>query len=289
MHKIKLVSNLLFLALVFVACSDYQKVLNKGGTDEQYKMATELYEAGKYKKAVNLFEKVIPKYGNRPQMERIQFMVAKANYEVESYELAAYYFNRFIGNYPSSSKIEEATFLLAETYYLQAPKYSRDQGSTEQALGALQNFIDKFPDSPKVEQANYYFNDLTERLEKKAFENAKLYYTTENYVAAITAFDIFLEENFGTKYKQEALEYKFLASYELGMNSVLSKKEERLKGAINNYERYKKYYPESEKIEDFSDKADKLKEELEDTQELFASFEEAQAKARETKESEINK
>lgn len=287
MQKIKLVSSLLLSALVLVACSDYQKVLNKGGTEEQYKMATELYEAGKYKKAVNLFEKIIPKYGNRPQMERIQFMVAKANYEVESYELAAYYFNRFIGNYPSSSKIEEATFLLAETYYLQAPKYSRDQGSTDQALGALQNFIDKFPDSQKVEQANAYFNDLTERLEKKAFENAKLYYITENYVAAITAFDIFLEENFGTKFKQEALEYKFLASYELGMNSVLGKKEERLENAIGNFVRYKKYYPESDKIKDFENKTEKLKKELEETREIFARFEEAQAQA--NQENEINR
>ncbi len=276
MQKIKLISLFILAALLVAACGDYQKVLNKGGAEEQYKMATELYEAGNYKKAVNLFEKVIPKYNKRPQMERIQFMVAKANYEIKNYELAAYYFNRFIGNYPSSSKIEEATYLLAEANYFQAPKYNRDQGNTEQALGTLQNFIDKFPNSSRIEQANFYFNELTQRLEKKAFENAKLYYTTENYVAAIAAFDIFLEEHFGTKYKQKALEYKFLASYELGLNSVLSKKEKRIEDAIGNFERYKKYYPESDKIKDFENKVEKLNKELEFTRELIANFEAAQ-------------
>ncbi|HHB52785.1 MAG TPA: tetratricopeptide repeat protein, partial [Saprospiraceae bacterium] len=75
----------LLIALVVTSCSQFSKVLNKGTSQEQYKLASELYESGKYNKALQLFEKVIPAYRGKAQMERIQFMVSKANYETKNY------------------------------------------------------------------------------------------------------------------------------------------------------------------------------------------------------------
>ncbi len=272
MFRIKQLGLLVIIGLTFSACSEYQKVLNKGTTEDQYKMATELFEEGKYSKSINLFEKVIPKYGAKPQMERIQYMVGEANFKTKSYDLAAYYFERFIGNYPTSSKIEDATFLAAQSYYLSSPKASRDQANTHKALTALQNFIDKFPESNKIEEANKYYDELATRLEKKSFDIAKQYYITEKYQAAIMAFDIFIEDNFGTEFKEEALEYKFLAAYELGMKSADYKKEERIENAIASYNRLKKNFPESERLKDFSSKLEDLNKELEKIKELYAKY-----------------
>lgn len=272
MFRIKQLGLLVVIGLAFSACSEYQKVLNKGTTQDQYKMATQLFEEGKYSKSINLFEKVIPKYGAKPQMERIQFMVGEANYRTKSYELASYYFERFIGNYPASSKIEEATFLAAHSYYLSSPKSSRDQANTHKALTALQNFIDKFPQSEKIEEANKYYDELATRLEKKQFDIAKQYFITQKYQAAIMAFDIFVEDNFGTKFKEEALAYKFLAAYELGMNSVITKKQERIENAIASHERLEKSFPESKRLKDFSSKLEDLNKELEKTKEIYAKL-----------------
>ncbi|MET2984335.1 outer membrane protein assembly factor BamD [Aureibaculum conchae] len=272
MFRIKQLGLLVVIGLTFTACSEYQKVLNKGTTQDQYKMATQLFEEGKYNKSINLFEKVIPKYGAKPQMERIQFMVGEANYKTKSYELASYYFERFIGNYPSSSKIEEATFLAAHSYYLSSPKASRDQANTHKALTALQNFIDKFPQSDKLEEANKYYDELATRLEKKQFNIAKQYYITQKYQAAIMAFDIFIEDNFGTEFKEEALAYKFLSAYELATNSVITKKEERIENAIASYNRLEKSFPESKRLKDFSSKSEDLNKELEKTKELYAKY-----------------
>ena len=272
MFRIKQLGLLVVIGLTFTACSEYQKVLNKGTTQDQYKMATQLFEEGKYNKSINLFEKVIPKYGAKPQMERIQFMVGEANYKTKSYELASYYFERFIGNYPSSSKIEEATFLAAHSYYLSSPKASRDQANTHKALTALQNFIDKFPQSDKIEEANKYYDELATRLEKKQFDIAKQYYITQKYQAAIMAFDIFVEDNFGTEFKEEALLYKFLSAYELATNSVITKKEERIENAIASYNRLEKSFPESKRLKDFSSKLEDLNKELEKIKELYAKY-----------------
>lgn len=272
MFKMKRFIILISLATLFASCSEYQKVLNKGTTEDQYKLATQLFEDGKYTKSINLFEKVIPKYGAKPQMERIQYMVGEANFRTKSYDLAAYYFERFIGNYPTSSKIEDATFLAAQSYYLSSPKSSRDQANTHKALTALQNFIDKFPQSEKIQEANNYYSELATRLEKKGFDIAKQYYITQKYQAAIMAFDIFIEDNFGTDFKEEALAYKFLSAYELGMNSTLSKKEGRLENAIASYNRLNKNFPDSERLKDFSSKMEDLNKELEKTKEIYAKY-----------------
>ena len=268
MYKMRKFSVLLIISILFSSCSEYQKVLNKGTTEDQYKMATKLYEEGKFGKSIQLFEKVIPKYQRKPQMERIQYMVAQGNYQTKNYELASYYFNRFISNYPNSSKIEEVSFMVAYSNYLASPKSSRDQSDTQKALGAFQNFIDKYPDSEKTEEANKYYDELTKRLEKKSFDLAKLYYHTENYNAAIVAFDTFIEDNFGTELKEEAMGYRFLASYELSMRSIFIKKEKRLNEAIIAYNRFKKSYAKSDKLKEFDNLLENLNKELITTKEL---------------------
>ena len=268
MYKMMRFSVLLIITILFSSCSEYQKVLNKGTTEDQYIMATKLYDEGKFNKSIQLFEKVIPKYQRKPQMERIQYMVAQANYNTKNYDLASYYFNRFIGNYPNSSKIEEASYLVAYSNYLASPPSSRDQSDTQKALVAFQNFIDKFPDSDKTEEANKYYDELIKRLEKKSFDIAKLYYHTENYNAAIVAFDIFVEDNFGTELKEEAMGYRFLSSYELGMRSIFSKKEKRLNEAIIAYNRFKKSFSKSDKLNEFDNLLENLNKELITTIEL---------------------
>ena len=272
MFRIKQLGLLIVFGLTFSACSEYQKVLNKGTTEDQYKMATQFFEEGKFNKSINLFEKVIPKYGSKPQMERIQYMVGEANFKTKSYDLASYYFERFIGNYPASSKIEDATFLAAESYYLSSPKASRDQANTQKALTALQNFIDKFPQSDRVVDANKYYNELSTRLEQKSFDIAKQYYITEKYQASITAFDIFIEDNFGTVYKEEALAYRFLAAYKLGMNSADYKKIDRIENAIAAHNRLTKNFPESKRVKEFSSKLEDLNIELENIKELYEKY-----------------
>jgi len=262
MRKMKKLSVLFLVIVLFSACGEYQKVLNKGTTEQQYKMATKLYEVEKYNKSIQLFEKVIPKYQRKPQMERIQFMVAESNYKTKNYDLASYYFNRFIGNYPKSSKIEEVSFLAAHSYYLASPKSSLDQADTQKALAAFQSFIDKYPNSDRTKEANKFYDELSTRLEKKSLDNAKHYYKTENYRAAIVALDIFREDNFGTEFKEEALAYKFLASYELGMKSIYSKKEKRLDDAIIAYNKFEKSFPKSDKLKEFESLLNGLNNEL---------------------------
>jgi len=268
MQKFRNLAYLVVFSFFLFSCGEYQKVLNKGTVEEQYKMAVKMYEAQKYSKALRLFEKITPSYRGKPQMERIQFMVSQSNFNEKNYGLAGYYFNRFTGNYPKSSKREEAAFLSALSYYKAAPGFSLDPTDTNKALEAFQKFIDSYPDSNKLEEANKYHAELRAKLEKKSFEIAKTYYRTaeydpRNYKAAIVAFDNLLEDYLGTKYKEEALYYRLKAAHDFAIKSTQRRKEERIKEAVKAYDKLKRNFPESKFMEESNEMLAALNKEQE--------------------------
>ena len=271
-RKIYFVLSLVLLT----SCGEYQKVLNRGSIEEQYKMAVKMYEAKKYSKALRLFEKVTPAYRTKPQMERIQYMVANSNFNEKNYSIAGYYFNRFSQNYPKSSKQEEADFLSALSYYKAAPVYSKDPTDTNKALESFQSFIDKYPDSPRLAEANKYYNELQFKLETKAFEIAKGYYITaqtdsRNYRAAITAFDNLITDYLGTRYKEEALYLRFKAAHDFAIKSTDRKKDERIKSAIKAYEKLERNFPESKFMSESKEMLAVLNKEQERIQQLIVN------------------
>lgn len=262
----KKVAYLLIFSLILVSCGEYQRVLNKGSKDEQYKMAVKLYESQKYSKALRLFELITPTYRGKPQMERIQFMVANSNFNTKNYTSAGYYFDRFTKNYPRSSKKEEAAYLSALSYYKAAPRFSLDPTDTNKALTSFQKFIDEYPNSTRLADANKNYKELRYKLEKKSFEIAKTYYRTanydsRNYKAAIVAFDNLLEDYLGTEFKEEALYYKLKASHDFALKSTTRRKEERLNEAVKAYDKLKRNFPESKFLKDSDEMLATIKEE----------------------------
>ena len=275
MQKIKNLAYLLMFSLVLFSCGEYQKVLNKGTTEDQYKMATKMYEGKDYGKALRLFEKITPTYRGKPQMERIQFMVAQSNFNEKNYSISGYYFDRFAKNYPKSSKKEEAAFLSAYSYKLASPPFSLDPTDTNKALEAFQGFINEYPDSDKIEEANKHYKELRYKLQKKYFEIAKTYYRTadydlRNYKAAIQAFDNLLSDYLGSEFKEEALYYRLKAAHDFVLKSTFRRKPERIADAISAYEKLKRNYPESKFMDDANKMLVTLNAESKESEDLLA-------------------
>ena len=279
MQKFKNLAYLVAVSLLLFSCGEYQKVLNKGTAEDQYKMAVKMYESQKFGKAIRLFEKITPAYRGKPQMERIQFMVAQSNFNEKNYQTAGYYFDRFAKNYPSSSKLEEASFASALSYKLASPEFSKDPTDTNKALEAFQSFINAFPSSDKLEEANKHYKELRYKLQKKYFEIAKTYYTTadydmRNYKAAIQAFDNLLEDYLGSEFKEEALYYRLKAAHDFTLKSYDRRKPERIKDAMEAYEKLIRNYPETKFKTEVDKMIAKLQKEKERIDDLIAKSKE---------------
>ena len=240
--------------LLFSNCSEYQKLLNGDGVSEKYKAAEAYYKAGEYRKANRLFEMVIPSYRGKPQAERLIFFFADTYFQTKSYYLAAYQFENFIKSYPKSNRIAEAHFMAAKSYYMKSPIHSLDQKDTQTAVEKLQIFLNNYAGSEYAQEANALILELQTKLEQKDFEISKQYYTIQDYKAAIQSLDIFMGEHPGTKFREEAFYYKFLASFEIATNSVARLQQQRLEELTILYENIIRYYPESIYMEVLQDK-----------------------------------
>ncbi|RZJ64825.1 MAG: outer membrane protein assembly factor BamD [Flavobacterium sp.] len=225
----------LLISIVLTSCSPFQKALKSEDIKYKYEIAEKMYEKKKYAKAIRLFEQISPSYRGKPQAEKMFYMYAQSYYKTEQYYAAGYQFESFAAGYPRSEKAEEALFLGAKSFYMQTPRYSLDQTDNYKATDKLQNFINAYPNSQYMPEANLLVKELREKIEKKYFEIAKQYNTIMDYKAAIKALDNFVIDYPGTPYKEEALYYKFDSAYQLAINSVSSKMEERLQLAKSSY------------------------------------------------------
>ena len=256
------VLSIALAALVSTSCSDYQKLLNGDATSEKYKQAEVYFNNGEYRKANRLLEQIIPKYRGKPQAQRIIFFFAESYFQTKSYLLAAYQFENFIKSYPKSDRVQEASFKAAKSYYLQSPRFSLDQEDTYTAIEKLQVFLNLYPNSEYAVEANQMIAELQEKLEQKDFEIAKQYFTIRDYKAAIKANENFVSSFPGTKFREESLYTRFIASYEIAINSIDSKKKERLEELIQQYNTIVRYYPESLFLEDLDKRMTKVNEDL---------------------------
>ena len=251
-----------FFAFLFTSCNEYQKILNNEDLNLKYKAAENYYENGEYRRANRIFEQLVPSYRGKPQAERLMYFFADTYYQTKNYYLAAYQFENFIKSFPKSQKIIEANFYSAKSHYMMSPDYSLDQEDTRKAINKLQIFINNYPDSSFMEESNQLISELQVKIEKKEFEIAKQYYTIFDYRAAITALDNFIAEFVGTKYREEALYYKFLSSYEIAINSVEFKKLDRLKDLKELHMNIVRYYPETLFEEDLTKKMKNVDKEI---------------------------
>ena len=253
--------------LLLSSCNEYQKALNSDDVAEKFKVGEEIYNNEKYAKANRLFAQIVPNYRGKPQAEKLMYLYASTFYHMEDYYLASYQYERFATSYPNSDKVEEAEFLSAKSKYLISPVYSKDQTETKEAIQKFQLFINSYPESEYLAEANELVKELDGKLERKAYEIAYQYYLTVQYTrdynAAIKAFDNFIYEFPGSKLRESALFYRLDSAYNLALNSVEYKKQERLETAKSYYQSFVTKYTESEYLEDTEDMLENLEEQLE--------------------------
>jgi len=256
-------SLLLLLAITLLSsCSDYQKLLRSEDMGVKYKAADSLYKIGKYKKALGLMEQIVPVYRGKPQAEPLMFRYANTFYNMGDYYLAGYQFERFVTSYPKSDSAEVAAYRSARSYYELSPRFSLDQKDTYAALEKLQGFVDRFPNSEHRTDANKMVNELKDKLERKDIETAKQYLKISDYKASIKAFDNFILDHPGSKYRVDAYYGRIEAAYLLAINSLPRLVEERLLTAKKYHESFMKYFSSSEKKAEADELLDEINKRL---------------------------
>ncbi len=218
--------------------------------EAKYDAAVKYYEKKDYYHALQLFEELISVYRGTSKAEQSYFYYTYCTYYVDDFTMAAYHFNNFVQSYPNSKHAEEMQYMYAYCFYLDSPIPSLDQTSTAEAIDKFQIFINKFPESTRVADANKMMDELRAKIEEKTFNNAKLYYRTSDYKAAVVAFANFQKDYPYSLYIEESMYLGLRASYEYASNSIDSKRVERLKASLEEYQKLVDNFSQSRYLRD---------------------------------------
>ncbi|MBW7868326.1 MAG: outer membrane protein assembly factor BamD [Brumimicrobium sp.] len=229
---------ILVSVLLIVSCSDYNKILKGTDYDAKFDEANRMYDKKMYDKAINLYEQVYQYYPRTDKGEVSYFRLGEGFYFMKDYIMAGYYFGQFPSRFPVSEKNERVLFLKAICSVQNSPNYTLDQTETEIALNDLQNFVIRYPESQYVDSCNNIMDRLRLKIETKQFQAVKLYDKMDDNRAAVASAKSFLEEYPQSTFLKQVAFIHFENAYTLAINSVLSKKKERIEDAMELYSKY---------------------------------------------------
>jgi outer membrane protein assembly factor BamD len=254
---------LLFIlfAVALTACSSFEKVRKMTDEKKKYEAAVKFFKKGQYDKASILFEELLPILTGTDQQEVATFYQAYCDYHTGSYETANFHFKRFAETFARSEYYEEAVYMSAYSLYKNSPDFNLDQSGTITAINELQSFINNYPDSKFREETSDLIKSLRVKLEKKAYEKAKLYIKTSAFnvaslKSAVIEIGNFQKDYPDSEFNEEMAFLKVQAQYDLALSTIETKQKERFDEAIKYYQILVDKYPQS----NFLKKAEKFYE-----------------------------
>ena len=177
--------------------------------------------------------------------DTVRYYWGLSNYKYKDYYTAETNFDQFIQSYPRSPFISDATYLRIDCLYRSTLRYELDQTPTYKAINAISQYILEHEDSEHMAVCRDMLLELNERLDRKAYEGAKLYYKMEDYLAARVAFKNVIKDDSENVYREDILYYIAMSSYEYAHLSVPEKQKERYLAFVDDYYNFIGELPES--------------------------------------------
>ena len=248
MMKMKL-RNLIMAAMAIVALSScksqYEMLLNSNDADAKYEAAFQYYNEGKYSKAGSLFESLSVLTNGTERDDTVKYYWGLSNYKFKDYYTAETNFANFLQSYPRSPFASEARYLRLDCLYRSTLRYELDQTPTYKAITEISEYIIEFPTTTHLQTCMDMIQELNDRLDKKAYEAAKLYYRMEDYLASRVAFRNVLKDDAENIYREDILYYIAMSSYKYAHLSIPDKQKERYLIFVDDYYNFVGELPDS--------------------------------------------
>lgn len=248
MKKSTLISALgvLLLFAGLSACkSQYDMMLESNDVDAKYKAAFDYFNSGKYNRSAALFESLALLTSCTERYDTVMYYWGLSNYSYKDYYTAETNFQQYLNYFPQGAFAEMAEFLRIDCLYRATLRYELDQTATYTAITAIGEYLTAHPEGANADICRHRMEELGERLDRKAYENAKIYYRMEDYLAARVALRNVLKDDADNVFREEILYYTAMASYKYADMSVPAKKKERFLVFQDDYLNFIGEYPES--------------------------------------------
>ncbi len=231
--------------LLLTSCAhEYNQVYKTTNNDYKYEFAKECFAKGKYGFAVPLLQDLVTIEKGTDNAQECLYMLAMAEYCLKDYQAASETFKKYY-----------------QSLFEGTPEPRLDQTPTVAAIAAFQEYLDIFPNGKMKETAQQRLFALQDKLVRKEYLNAKLYYNLGSYFGnSIRTVDnnggnnyeacIITAQNALNDYPYSNMREDFAilimkSKFELAQMSVEEKKVQRFQDAEDECYGFINEYPES--------------------------------------------
>ncbi len=263
---IKMVKKGLFILLIVLfatSCGEYQKLLKSPDPDVKYNAAVAYFEKRDFVRAQTLFDDVATYYKGTERSQDVLNYLARCYVGQEDYTSAIEYYNAYLRNFPKGRYIIETRYMIGHCYYLSSPDARLDQTETKKGIENLTLFTELYPESPYASKAHEELAELYNKLAHKEMLSAQLYYNLgtylgNNYESCVIVAKNALKNYPGNQYREDLNWLILQAYYQIYLNSVEEKRNERLRDADDECYNFLTEFPDSK----YRKAAEKIQKEI---------------------------
>ena len=247
------------VAVVLTGCSGYNKIMKASDYNTKYSLAKQYFMEGHYTSCSSILEECVAFQRGTAQSEESMYLLATCYYNLSDYLSASQYYLACYRSFPNSVYSENCLFWSGKSLFLDTPDPRLDATSTTEAIIELQRFVESYPESKYRQEAENMIYVMYDRLVEKEVGTAELYYSMGNYLGNNYRSSIIVAQNAlvdfpYTKYREKLSMLVLKAKFQMAQESVLEKRDDRYRDAIDEYYAFKNEFPESQYMKE----ADKI-------------------------------
>ena len=255
---LKVIFSVLVMA-VMTGCSGYNKIMKASDYNTKYSLAKSYFMEGHFTTCSSILEECVAFQRGTAQAEESMYLLASCYYNLDDYLSASQYYMACYRSFPNSTYSENCLFRSGKSLFLDTPDPRLDPTSTSTAIVQLQRFVETYPESKYRNEAEEMIYIMYDRLVEKELGTADLYYNMGNYLGNNYRSCIIVAENAlrdypYTKYREQLSLLVLKAKFQMAQESVLDKRDDRYRDAIDEYYAFKNEFPESTHLKE----ADKM-------------------------------
>ena len=249
------IAVLMLAVTVMASCSGYNKILKASDYNTKYSLAKTQFIEGRYTTCSTILEECVAYQRGTAQAEESMYLLATCYYNLNDYLSASQYYLACYRTFPNSTYSESCLFWSGKSLFLDTPDPRLDATSTSDAINQLQRFVEAFPNSKYRKEAEEMIFTMNDRLVEKEKGTAELYYNLGNYLGNNYRSCIIVAQNAlrdfpYTKYREDLSLLVLKAKFQMAQESVLAKRDDRYRDAIDEYYAFKNEFPESSHLKE---------------------------------------
>jgi outer membrane protein assembly factor BamD len=204
----------IILMLVCSGCGMFQ-TRDDIPADELVSDGMEDFEAGRYTKAIESFEKLKDWYPFSKYAILAELKIADAYFNLREYQEAVFAYEEFENLHPRNEATPYVVYQIGICYFNQIDSVDRDQTVAKRALDTFNRLIKQYPEDTYAKRAELNVKQCLQSLSGHEYYVGLYYYKKKHYNAALSRFKTVITDYPDVGIHKKALQYIILCESSL--------------------------------------------------------------------------